>query len=257
VIPQDGKASEVLARVRRSWSPDPDAAGRVRLGIEAKLRAAAATPAPGAARWSGRILLAGAVALVAGGSGYWAGFSAGRRSPSPPLVRTLPTAPAGSWRSEPPAAPAVAATVAVPGRAVIAAPASFAAAGSRREARVARHAPQAQSPGQHGSQDGSLAAELRAVRGAERALRDGRPGLALALLQDLDRQVPHGQLTEEREATATLARCASDDQPFDVNLGEQFTARHPNSVYRARVEQVCARTDGAAPGDSTPRRSGP
>ena len=101
----------------------------------------------------------------------------------------------------------------------------------------------------------SLAIELRALRNAERALRDGNSGLALAFLQELDRQVPKGQLGEERDAADTLARCTRGDRLFGVNLAAEFAERHPGSVYRARVEQACGETDSPAPGDSPPRRS--
>jgi hypothetical protein len=122
---------------------------------------------------------------------------------------------------------------------------------SRHDAHGARHGSGSQTP----SQTESLTIEVRALRNTERALRDGNPGLALAFLQELDRQVPNGQLTEERDAAGTLARCARGDHPFGVNLAAEFTERHPSSVYRSRVEQACAETDSPAPGDSHFRRS--
>jgi hypothetical protein len=123
---------------------------------------------------------------------------------------------------------------------------------SHREAvRTARHGGETQAP----SPTESLAIEVRALRNAERALRDGNPGLALAFLQELDRQVPNGQLAEERDATATTARCARGDRPFGVNMVDEFVQRHPASVYRARVEQACAATDSPATGDSPSRRT--
>jgi hypothetical protein len=96
---------------------------------------------------------------------------------------------------------------------------------------------------------------VQAVRNAERALRDGKPGLALTFLAELDRQVARGQLTEERDAMATLARCARGDRPIGVDLGADFIERYPASVYRARVEQVCPATDSSPAGDSRQRRS--
>ena len=91
----------------------------------------------------------------------------------------------------------------------------------------------------------SLAIELRALRNAERALRDGNPGLALAFLQELDRQVPNGQLTEERDAAVTLARCARGDRPFGVNLATSspsatpgaFTARASTRPAQQRIRR--------------------
>jgi hypothetical protein len=255
---RDTDPSEVLARARRSWSPEAGAAERVRRGLEAKLAAGAATArAPSAGRpapvWPARLLLAGAFAAATGGAGYWAGYRAGRRAaPGPRAAPTASVAQAASVASfsGPPPPPAPPAAVAHPIHAAIAAP-SFV------PTRRGTHGGRQGADGTPARENGSLAIELRALRNAERALRDGRPGLALAFLQDLDRQVPHGELTEEREAAATLVRCARGDQPFGVSLAEEFSARHPTSVYRARVEQACAATDPAAPGDSPARRSEP
>lgn len=80
--------------------------------------------------------------------------------------------------------------------------------------------------------------ELDALRRVERALRENQPRRALALLRELDRRVPHGQLREERFAAISVARCMLDAAPKQV-LRAQFTARYPDSVYLARVEQSC------------------
>jgi hypothetical protein len=98
---------------------------------------------------------------------------------------------------------------------------------------------------------------VRALRGVERALRDRQPGLALALLRQLDRAVPDGKLGEEREATSAIARCALGTVPLGVDLAEDFADRHPDSVYLKRVEQACAtstmesETDRSGAGDSS------
>lgn len=249
----DGDPSEILTRARRAWSPDAAAAARVRAAVEANVAAGAPVAAGAAAPvWPTRLLLAGTVAIVAGGAGYWAGYGAGRHvAPAPVVLVSAPATPPDSAAPLPPRPAAN--TVAMPLRRPTAdVQPSGPSPSSHRDTRGARHG--AAAPAGEG---GSLAIELRALRSAERALRDGSPGLALAVLHDLDRQVPHGELTEEREATTTLARCARGEQPFDVNLGDQFTARYPTSVYRGRVEQMCARTDAAPSGDSTARRSGP
>ena len=93
-------------------------------------------------------------------------------------------------------------------------------------------------------------------RNIDRALRDGKPGLAVAFLEELEWQVPHGQLTEERDAAATpRALRPRADGPFGVDPAEEFAERYPRSVYRARVEQACAETDSPVSGDSPSRRS--
>jgi hypothetical protein len=80
---------------------------------------------------------------------------------------------------------------------------------------------------------------VRAVRSIERALRDGEPGFALALLRELDRALPDGRLVEEREALSAIARCQLDEAPLGVSLGDDFAERRPDSVYLRRVQQAC------------------
>jgi hypothetical protein len=252
--------SDVLARAQRARSPSAADAERVRRAIGAALASGggtgdatgtrAASPPPG---WASRILLVGAIAGASAGIGYWAGHRAGLRAAEPrrlvgsssPARDTigemkLPAvaAAAGDATGTPPFAPLPLAPLPL--------------APSHRDAvRNARRVAETQGP----STTESLAIEVRALRNAERALRDGNPGLALAFLQELDRQVPNGQLAEERDAAATTARCARGDHPFGVNMADEFAQRHPTSVYRARVEQACAPTDSPATGDSLPRRS--
>jgi hypothetical protein len=242
--------SDVLARAQRAWSPSAADAERVRRAVGAALAAGSGTgaasgarAAPSPAGWASRMLLASAIAGASAGVGYWAGHRAGLRD-AEARRRAVSSAPAPIGEIE---LPAVAATeTGTPPRAPLG-PLS-----SHREAvRNARHVGETQAP----SPTESLAIEVRALRNAERALRDGNPGLALAFLQELDRQVPNGQLAEERDATATTARCARGDRPFGVNMADEFVQRHPASVYRARVEQACAATDSPATGDSPSRRT--
>jgi len=246
MTPDGRDAAEVLARARQAWSPRAADQERVRRAIGAALTAGAAasvpTPPLRAARWGTRLLAAWTIAVAGGGVGYWAGHRAGLREASAlPVVAPLapavapgaPLAPASPPAATPPVSAATPIVNHPGGRP------------SHREAESARPV------------TASLAAEVRALRNAERALREGNPGLSLAFLEDLDRQVPHGQLTEEREAMATLARCARGDRPIGVDLGGDFIERHPGSVYRARVEQACAATDSQGAGDSPSRRSGP
>jgi hypothetical protein len=103
----------------------------------------------------------------------------------------------------------------------------------------------------------SLAEEVRVLRSVERALREGSPGFALALLRDLDRAVPRGALTEERQAMRAIARCTTGDVPFGVDLAQDFAEHHPASVYGRRVEDACAATDSAGSGDQVRRRRSP
>ncbi|HVZ85973.1 MAG TPA: hypothetical protein VHG72_03340 [Polyangia bacterium] len=232
--------ADLLASARRAWSPEAADAARVRRALGAALATGAA--APRTAGWGRHLLMAGAIAAASGGAGYWAGHRAGLRATRPSASIPL-LAPALAPIAQAPPSPAISPTPALP--------APPPTSSHREVARPAQHvAPKpASSPAE------SLAIEVRALRNTERALRDGQPGLALAFLQELDRAVPKGQLTEERDAAATLARCARGDHPFGVNLADDFAQHHPDSVYRARVEQACTATDSTMTGDSPSRRS--
>ncbi len=258
------RISDVVARAQRARSPSAADAERVRRAIGAALAGgpgvARGTPAASPpAGWASRLLLAGAIAGASAGVGYWAGRRAGLRAaePSRPVASSSP-ARETTGEMKLPAAPAARATGTIATDATAAnatAATPFASPPlvppHRDAARNAHRVVEAPAP----STTESLAIEVRELRNAERALRDGNPGLALAFLQELDRQVPNGQLAEERDAAATTARCARGDHPFDVNLADEFAQRHPASVYRARVEQACAPTDPPAAGDSPSRRS--
>ena len=239
------KATEVLAGAQRAWSPDPADAERVRRSIDVALAAGATGSVPAiAARapgWTARLLAAATIAVAGGAIGYGTGYRAGLRD-TPLVARAAPPSL--------PDRPAVPAAMAAP-REIRPSPVLATPTAVRRGGHAAHHDGESATP----SPAESLAVELRALRNTERALRDGNPGLALAFLSDLDRQVPHGQLAEERDAMSTLARCARGDRPIGVDLGGEFIERHPTSVYRARVEQACAATDSFRTGDSWPRRS--
>src|SRR4030095_1508121 len=80
--------------------------------------------------------------------------------------------------------------------------------------------------------------ELIQMRRVERALRENNPRLALALLGDLQRAVPHGKLGEERYAAEVMAKCGLGIGPPRV-LADDFAEKHASSVYYARVMQAC------------------
>jgi hypothetical protein len=243
-------SEEILARARRAWSPSAADAERVRRAATAALAGGGAlaataaptspTPSPSSSpssSWAAKLWVAALTASVSGGAGYWVGHRAGVRDARPPAAAISPAQP-----TEPIASPALtAAPVAVAAESFALPPAS-----GHRAPQGPRHGTGAAAA----SEPESLAIEVQALRNAERALRDGAPGLALTFLQELDRRVPRGRLTEERDAAATLARCMRGDRPFDVDLAADFVGRYPRSVYRPRVEQACAATDSPASGDS-------
>lgn len=244
----DKDPADVLARARRAWSPTDVDAERVRRAVttavsgSASATASAPPPRGTGAPWATRLLVASALAATSGGLGYWAGHRAGLRDARQTALAATPP-PSTAMTVE--ARPVTPAPTAPP------TPTAPSLVPAHHDARLARHGGGNETRGA----SELLAAELQGLRNAERALRDGNPGLALAFLAELDRQVPRGQLAEERDAAATLARCASGDRPFGVDLAQTFADRYPSSVYRARVEQACRATDPAAAGDQSPRRS--
>jgi hypothetical protein len=235
---------ELIARARRALSPGAGDQQRVREAVRRAVANASATAsapagssAAAAAAHAPRLFALAAVAAVAGGIGYWGGHRAGVRDGQ---ARTaVQVIPVSSFVASPtPPAPATSMPPIVP------ATAPAAADPTRR-----RHAAPAGEP----SPADSLAEEVRALRSVERALRERQPGLALALLRELDRAVPQGKLMEERQATSAIARCLGGDVPFGVDLGDDFASRYPDSVYLARVAQACAPAPGRriSPGAET------
>jgi hypothetical protein len=169
----------------------------------------------------------------------------------PAAVRTAPreiaraarTAPSEVARPAQTAAPEVAGSVQAVPREVAQDPAEAlprtAAANRPAVGRTTRSA--AGRPAGEGSREAtssSLKEELDTMRRVDRLLHDREPRRALALLYELDRSVPAGQLMQEREAAFTMARCAlelGDRQ----QLAREFGDRYPGSVYSARVKQLC------------------
>jgi hypothetical protein len=88
----------------------------------------------------------------------------------------------------------------------------------------------------------------------ERAQRAGNPRLALALLDELDRERPRGKLMEERAAARAVAECQSTFGARRSELVERFKKRYGSSVYLTRVEVACAETEQDLVGDSSVER---
>ncbi|HYQ15375.1 MAG TPA: hypothetical protein VEQ58_06455 [Polyangiaceae bacterium] len=90
-------------------------------------------------------------------------------------------------------------------------------------------------------------AELRALRRVERVLREHNPRLAVALLNELDREVPRGKLAEERDAARSIAACELESAAsVTARTASEFAERHPGSVYLPRVARACAPQPPAA-----------
>jgi hypothetical protein len=88
--------------------------------------------------------------------------------------------------------------------------------------------------------DGSLSQELAALREAQRALREGRPGDALTVLISFERAAAgRGAMQEERDAAATMARCALQQRSETKQLYDDFMTRYPKSAYASRLARTC------------------
>ncbi len=85
----------------------------------------------------------------------------------------------------------------------------------------------------------SLAEELALLARAQKALRDGEPGHALAHAHEHRRRFPRGSLREERYGIEALARCARGEDGAEVVAA--LTRLSPNSPLLGRVRAACER----------------
>jgi hypothetical protein len=247
----DPDADQVLERARRALSPGDGVSERVREAVRRSLAVSgtldatersesgaprtSAAPDAGASlgAWTGpaKFALVAALAGATGVGGYVLGFDAGRaaeKASHTPAVSSAP-APIPSALPVPVDTPPVA-------------PAKPAIRSVRAES--AGPSPSSPSP----SLPAPIETETRELARIERALRDGNSRLALGLLAELDRTVPKGQLTEERQAARVVAHCTegNDSAP---KLARTFAARYPGSAYLARISQACERAGAETKAD--------
>lgn len=246
---------DVLASARRSLGPSAQDTARVlhkaRLAV-----GSGATPAADmlTATSTARVALMKKVLgwlAIAGTSawlGYYAGFAAGELH-----AAQVSRAP----RAAPPAAPPAPKPLVHPPPSIAAAtpsapsPSARANAAPRRKPAVLAplpsesltfEVPDAPQP------SASLDAEIKALRYVERALRNREPKNALLRLAQLDRDVPEGQMREERAAARAMARCEERALAGTLDRAEvmqrvlEFSQQYPASVYFARVRQTCLAT---------------
>ncbi len=206
-------ARSLLDAGRHAHDPPPSARHRVRARVLAEV---AAPPRPSLPRPLALVALAVVVALLAA--------LALRRTPAPtsaPPVTPAPTLAPPQRTDAPPApvptvSPAITAVPTVAPAPVVAPP-----------QRPARPAP---------DRTDTLAAELRLLREARAQLASHDVSGALATLDQHARRFAHGQLTEEREAVRSLARCATRPDPSEA---DRFARAWPASPSIARVRRAC------------------
>ena len=240
----------VLARARRGLSPSARDAARVRAAVGAAVavgsagspstagelaRASSAAPAgmTGAAKLGAVVVLAAATGV----GGYFLGFRAGvaerARSHAPLTAVPAVVVPVA------PVATAPLADVAAPREP------SIESGQPARMTKPERVSPSATAsagnsvvPSTPDARETSLELETRILARVERALRDDNARLALGLLGELDRTVPGGQLTEERQAARAMGHCELGSQAAS-KLALGFVEAHPASAYVTRVREAC------------------
>lgn len=85
----------------------------------------------------------------------------------------------------------------------------------------------------------SLAHEAAGLARVQRALRDGDPNLALALLEEQDQLYRSGSLGTERAAARALAWCAAGHRTRARTLAERVVAENAGSPLAERVKRKC------------------
>jgi hypothetical protein len=231
------RVAVLLASARRGLSPTLGDATRVRLAVNTALHASSSalrgdeTPASKLgstpvhwARVGAALVLAGAT----GAGGYALGFRAGRAQTAADSLAPAVVRPAGTVaeRIDSPPWP-----VSSPDPAVPRAPLRHAGTGAPRASAAPVAAPNAPT-------ESPLEVETRLLARVDRALRVDNARLALGLLGELEREVPSGQLEEERQAARVIAHCKLGTG-LAPKLAAEFIARYAASAYRDRIRDAC------------------
>ena len=85
----------------------------------------------------------------------------------------------------------------------------------------------------------SIAQETELLAGVQRAIQQGRPASALAMLNRYDREFPAGALREESIASRVVALCDFGRGDDAARWRTEFFRRYPNSPLSARVRAAC------------------
>lgn len=230
------EARSMLAAAKRSDEPPAEriAAVAARLGVPVSPFAArpapeasgSRPPAAPAAVLAGRHAIGvkvGAVLVSLGLAGTAWYLHAGERSPGEPPTRFEPreASSAGPARVEPHTEP--------PALATDTADSPVAPAVDAVPARPRATLAPARAPG---------LGEADLVHAADAALRRDDARAALALARDHAARFPAGAHTEERERILIEALVRLGQRDAARGAAERFFARHPTSIYRARIEAL-------------------
>jgi hypothetical protein len=236
------RETALLAAARRGLAPTPGDAARVRIAVDAAVRASSPAPQSGTApasklgsapvHWA-RVAAALALAGATGAGGYALGFRAGYAQNAAhgvsPVVVAHPASSVAERTESPPAL-------------VASADPTLPLAPPRRTVTEPPHA-SAAPPVASAAAESPLEVETRLLARVARALSADNPRLALGLLGELDREVPGGQLEEERQAARVIAHCRLGTESASKLAGD-FTARYAESAYRERIRTACETPSG-------------
>lgn len=109
---------------------------------------------------------------------------------------------------------------------------------AKRSARAPRSAHELPSPAETATND--VAAEVRLVERARRALASGDLTKANALLDDYERSFPHGSLAQEAAILRIDALALSGDRTATEHAVAAYLAAHPRSPHAARLRAMIA-----------------
>jgi hypothetical protein len=84
-----------------------------------------------------------------------------------------------------------------------------------------------------------LLAETKLLQTAQSKLREGRPELALAAIEEHARLFPRGVLSPERDASRVFALCAAGRVDSARLAAVAFVASHPSSPLLSKVNASC------------------
>ena len=105
--------------------------------------------------------------------------------------------------------------------------------------RTADHAAKRPS-NEPGPSDTTLAEEMRLLKQARTALREGDANGALAVLKTHAETFARGQMVEDRDALRVEALCAADRSADARTAAAAFARAWPGSPHAARVQKICA-----------------
>jgi hypothetical protein len=234
----DDLEAQILGHTRREMAPSPEDASRSRKALAAELGAGAlgtaATAGATSGLWAslGPIKAALLLATAVAGGGAVVGLSLrGDETPSTIAPATAAKSIVNSPRD-----------LRVLPSPALEKPPSTPASTSREDPSSRRAAPT--SIAENKEQPDQLAEEVRLLKRADQALRQGTPDVARELLEELARSYPKGQLLEERAATRTLLACQQTRDKAARAAARAFLSAHPASVYASRIRAACLDSPG-------------